>query len=97
MLTCLLGGFALTLAHEQVPARPILLSARVGALDLVALSDLRKICLEFTAGDVPPAPHRSILVRIPHPVSAGGGALSMSRRPFAPKLARHMLDSILLI
>lgn len=97
-LVCLLGGFALTLASESVPARLIFSAGSGhGSLDWVALSYSQQICFGFAAGDVPPSPDKAIVPRIAHPTPTASEPGSMRPRLFAPKLARHMLDSILLI
>jgi hypothetical protein len=95
---CLLGGCALTLASESLPGRLIFSAGSGrGSLDWIALSYPQQICLGFAAGDVPPNPDKAIVPRIVHPTPTASEPGSMRPRLFAPKLARHMLDSILLI
>ena len=97
-LACLLGGFALGLAQEEVPAHSVFPSALSHCSPgLVTPAYVSQICFGFAAGDVPPSPHKSVLTRILYAPFMASEPSAVRQRPLAPKVARHMLDSILLI
>jgi hypothetical protein len=96
-ILCLLAGFALTLAHEQGPGRSIAAAASSHDGGWIAQSYFQSVCFEFAAGDLPSGPQKSVLARVSHLLPPARETLPVHQRPFARKIARHMLDSILLI
>jgi hypothetical protein len=98
-LAYLLGGFVLTLAHERAPTDGVFSAVlRQGLPSGIAPTYIRQICLEFAAGDVPPSLQKTLTVgRTFDEKPTAGAPSSIHRRPFAPKVARHMLDSVFLI
>ena len=96
-----LGGFALCLAHDHVPADSTFpFNLRLGSPNGVSQSDdsVARFHLDLVTGDVPPSMQKVPLgARIfdTTPMESGGSLIHP--RAYAPKIARHMLDSRLLI
>ena len=101
LVAFMLCGFALCLAHDHVPADSNFpFNLRLGAPNGVSQSDdsVPRIRLDLATGDVPPSMQRVPLgARIfdATPTEAAGSLIHPCA--YAPKLARHMLDSKLLI
>jgi len=96
-----LGGFALCLAHDHVPADSTFpFTLRLGSPNGVSQSDdsVPRFRLDLVTGDVPPSMQKVVLgARIFDTTSTESGGSSIHPRAYPPKIARHMLDSRLLI
>jgi hypothetical protein len=96
-----LGGFALCLAHDHVPAdSTFLFNLRLGSPNGVSQSDdsLPRFRLDLVTGDVPPSMQKVPLgARIFDEAPTESVGSLIYPRAYAPKIARHMLDSRLLI
>jgi len=101
LVAVMLGGFALCLAHDHVPADSSFpFNLRLGSPNGVSQSDdsVPRIRLDLATGDVPPSMQRVPLgARIFDATPTEGAGSLIQPRAYAPKLARHMLDSKLLI
>ena len=101
LVAVMLGGFALCLAHEHVPADSSFpFNFRLGSPNGVSQSDdsVPRIRLDLATGDVPPSMQKVPLgARVLDATPTESGGCFINSRAYAPKLARHMLDSKLLI
>lgn len=96
-----LGGFALCLAHGHAPADSAFpFNLRLGSPNGVSQPDdsVPRFRLDSVTGDVPPSMQKVVLgARIFDTTPTESGGSSIHPRAYAPKIARYMLDSRLLI